>query len=105
MLYNDGQLLTFLLSFVFGIGVYIIRILLNLSLRKINNKVVLGFKDALYMLILFLGLIIAVVAFNYGVLRFYVVVAYFTGMYLTYKIYKLLLAKFSTKLYNLNDIK
>ena len=91
----------FLLTLAFGLAIYVIRIVFNLATSKVSNKILLGVKDALFMIVLFVGLIVSIVMINNGVLRYYIVLAYFLGIFIANRFYNLLLAKFFQKLYNL----
>lgn len=100
MIYQENQFLIFLFTFLVGGGASFLWVMLGLCFAKIKSKIILGIKDAVSMVLIAGLMFVSILLFNYGEVRAYIVVGYFLGFYLVMKISKLILAKFSLKLYN-----
>ena len=105
MIYQENQFLIFLFTFLVGGGASLLWVISSLCCAKIKSKIILGIKDAVCMVLIGALMFISILSFNYGEVRAYIVVGYFLGFYLVMKISKLILAKFSLKLYNFNNKK
>lgn len=96
-----NQPLIFFIFFTFGIVTFLIYLPLEKLINKTKiNKVLLFIYDTLFCLIVFTTFFFLLLKFNYGQLRFYIVISTLLGIFLTNKIFTFIVAKISQRRYN-----